>query len=559
MKKIDYLMEKLNRISKSTWILLAIIIVGVFLRTYHFHAWLNFENDQSRDAILVSDVLAGKTPWPLLGPTMRGSYDAGSNLFHLGPMYYYFQIISGKIFGNYPDKLAYPDLIFSLLTIPLFYLFMKKYFSLNLSLVLTGLFSISFFAIKYARFAWNPNSIPFFTLIFLLALYELVVNGEKARWKWVFAAGAAVGIGVQLHVILLVLFPVMLFLVFIYLLKENWRIWKKLALIIFIVMALNLSQGIGEMRSGFSNAKVFLNSATAGDSVAKNKNGMLEKAGTELNCQMEANAHILSSFGSDTCRFSFKTVGAVIERVEQNKKIKKTWNGMDQPAVAVNLLCGLVFSLMGYGLFIYRAWKETDRKKKIFLRLIGLYAALSFIVMLPLAEKFAEFRYFSQVFFMPFLLLGLLSEFLARKVFQERLVPVIIIIFFVVTLTNVNSVLAAGKDLSAGKRSDKHFAVLGEMELMVRYIISASGTRKDINIVGDDEYAAHFSQDFYYLAEKEGVNLFRIKDDDKKLPLGSAIFYLTDAADKKGKHIGGYSVASCKTFGKVAIYGLNGI
>ena len=139
--------EKIKKIPTFVWILAVIILVGIFLRAYNFHDWLEFRNDQSRDAFLVRDVIDGNLAWPLLGPKMSFTgtlYNSDeANAFHLGPMYYYFQIISAKIFGDYPDKLAYPDLLFSILSIPLLYFFLNIYFSRKLSLSLTGLYAIS--------------------------------------------------------------------------------------------------------------------------------------------------------------------------------------------------------------------------------------------------------------------------------------------------------------------------------------------------------------------------------------------------------------------------------
>ncbi|MDR3558972.1 MAG: hypothetical protein P4L62_01415 [Candidatus Pacebacteria bacterium] len=120
MKKI------FQKIPRSALILTVIVLVGVFLRAYNFHAWLDFENDQVRDANLVRSVLQGKALWPLLGPDMTGSGRShNSGLFYVGPAYYYFEIISAKIFGASPAAEAYPNLLFAILSIPLFYLFLS--------------------------------------------------------------------------------------------------------------------------------------------------------------------------------------------------------------------------------------------------------------------------------------------------------------------------------------------------------------------------------------------------------------------------------------------------
>ena len=119
--------ERIQRILRSKQALWCVVIVvfalAVFLRTYRFHDWLHFGNDQARDAALVENVVKNNASWPQLGSSM------GNTGFLLGPFYYYFQIISVKLFGIGPDKLAYPDLLFNLLSIPLLYFFLKRYFN----------------------------------------------------------------------------------------------------------------------------------------------------------------------------------------------------------------------------------------------------------------------------------------------------------------------------------------------------------------------------------------------------------------------------------------------
>lgn len=151
-----------RKISSSVFVLAAIFIIGIFLRTFYFHDWLRFNADQSRDAGIVSDVVEGKTSAPLLGPK------AGGTEFRLGSAFYIFQIASASLFGNRPDAMAYPDLISSLLAIPLLYAFLRLYFERKTALFLTALFAVSFYGVKYSRFAWNPNSLPFWTLLFFL-------------------------------------------------------------------------------------------------------------------------------------------------------------------------------------------------------------------------------------------------------------------------------------------------------------------------------------------------------------------------------------------------------
>ena len=113
---INNLKSFIARIPSYFWIVVLILIVGIFLRTYNFHNWLRFNADQGRDSEVISRVVEENSAWPLLGPK------AGGTEFKLGPAFYYFEIVSAKIFGDYPDKMAYPDLLTSVLSIGLLFL-----------------------------------------------------------------------------------------------------------------------------------------------------------------------------------------------------------------------------------------------------------------------------------------------------------------------------------------------------------------------------------------------------------------------------------------------------
>src|SRR4030042_4003685 len=115
--------KELFKKNKREIITIAIILgLGIFLRTYHFSDWLRFNADQSRDAALIKNIVEGKVNTPLLGPK------AGGTEFRLGPAFYYFQFASAKVFGEEPEKLAYPDLLFSILSILLFFLLARIFF-----------------------------------------------------------------------------------------------------------------------------------------------------------------------------------------------------------------------------------------------------------------------------------------------------------------------------------------------------------------------------------------------------------------------------------------------
>ena len=146
--------------------LFLIVLIAGFVRLYHFNDWLYFKMDQSRDALLINNIVEnGPGYLPLLG-ARAGATQLKHGFLRLGPIFYYFQYASAKIFhSTEPYVLAYPDLFFSLAAIVLLYFFARLYFSRKHSLMITALYAFSFIIIQYSRFAWNPNSLQFFLLL----------------------------------------------------------------------------------------------------------------------------------------------------------------------------------------------------------------------------------------------------------------------------------------------------------------------------------------------------------------------------------------------------------
>ncbi len=182
-------------------IVLAIMLGAFAVRFYHFHDWLYFKMDQSRDAFTISSAVTnGPGNLPLLG-ARAGATKVKYGFLHLGPVFYYFQYLSGVIFhSTSPEVFAYPDLFFGVMVLPLLYVFARYYFKRYVSLLIIAMYAFAYIIIEYSRFAWNPNSLPFFTILSFLALLKLL-NAKEEKWRVVWVALWSLGltIGSQLH------------------------------------------------------------------------------------------------------------------------------------------------------------------------------------------------------------------------------------------------------------------------------------------------------------------------------------------------------------------------
>jgi 4-amino-4-deoxy-L-arabinose transferase-like glycosyltransferase len=417
------LLEKIKNITRSQWILLGLIIVGIFLRTYHLQQLLVFASDQSRDYTIIKNVVNNGASWPLLGPDMTGGRG-----FRLGAIYYYFQIVSAKIFGVGVTQQAYPDLLFSILSIPLLYYFLKRYFAENVALLSTVIYVFSYFAVEYSRFAWNVNLIPFFVLLFLYSSAEFLLGEEKTHWKWIVSLGIAIGVGIQLHAILLLLLPAMTFFIFLFLFLRNKKVWKKCVAVILIAISLNVGQLISENETGFKNTKTFF---TAFIFKSDRTDSTLMK-GLELDvaCNAQADMHIVSSLGNKSiCDFLY---GNNEVSTTYNSRIKLDRN----PLSLLGKFASLLFSLVGLSFLFYR-FLDTNGKRRHLWGLLILYGTLYFLIMIPIAPG-SRMRYYLPIIFMPFVFLSFIFEFMMKRYPRKHVYLIGVILVFLLVV-NINS------------------------------------------------------------------------------------------------------------------------
>lgn len=498
---------------KYIWLLLLIVLVGIFLRIYNFKDWLTFNPDQARDAMLIEKALQNTNDIPLLGP------EAGNTHFQLGPIFYWFEYISAKTFGNNPEAMAYPDLIFSIFTIILFYFFVKKYFSVNISLALTALLSISFFAVRYSRFAMNTNSIPFWTLLFLFGILEMLDPKNKKNLLWPVATGVALGVGIQLHAILLIGMPLLSLFVLYLLIKRKSFTWQSLVIIILFCLILNIGQIIYDIQYHGANFHLLISSA----SQKSGGNNFLRNLGMNAAYQIQSGTHMLSSLGNQNdCDFI-----KIINRIIKNKEPYLLLKNKIAPVFLISL--SLIFWIGGYLLLFCFLRREHDQNKKNFLLLISVYAIILFCIMLPIINE-ASIRYFVVLLFLPFIFLGLWMRFIMEK---NRKIGLI----FYITITtlflfsNLFTIKATANKYQSKSMNSMDNSTLGEDEIMLNHLIDNSNSSKEIYLAGKNLYLIRFYKPLFYLAEKKGINIIRIFSD-KEIRPGIPLFYIKDSEEK---------------------------
>ena len=535
--------SSIKKIKVHVWILLLIMAVGIFLRAYHFHDWLQFSPDQARDATIVGDAISGKSALPLLGPI------AGGTSFHLGPAFYYFNYASALIFGNTPEAMAYPDLVFAILSIPLFYFFLKKYFSANLSLALMSLYAVSFFAVEYSRFSWNPNLIPFFVLLFLYAILEISDENGKRTIFWPILAGIGLGIGIQLHTLLLLTMPVVAIAVGIYLFFRKKLPWKSFLIIFLVAFFLNVPQVISETKTGGANIENFF--AGAG-SQSDSGSDMVSNAGLIASCQTIYNIHMISSFENKENCGNILAAGKF-----EIKNLNNTpGNFSDMDLFVLSIVASVVFSIGGYFLWGYYWWKESNKSKRNFLGVLMLFHLITVAFFVVVASRLSM-RYYIILFIVPFVLLGLWAELiLENKNMKKYAGSIAIAVLGLLVFSNIFVIARAAGPFIRSRANNGDISVLGEIEPVASYIAGKSGAEKEAYLSGERLYLYRFSQPLEYLTRKENVNLSVPMDGDSLDPK-RLLFYIAHTTKKKyrpGDQEKGKTIEDVRQFGTMTVF-----
>jgi 4-amino-4-deoxy-L-arabinose transferase-like glycosyltransferase len=229
-------------------LLIAIILLAAFLRLYRISDYMTFLGDEGRDVLVAKGILEGD--FTLLGPR------ASAGDFFLGPAYYYMMAPWLWLFRYDPVGPAVMVALFGVATVFLIYLAGKKWFNERAGLIAAALYSVAPVIVTYSHSSWNPNVVPFFSLLTIYLLY-LAFKAKKPT-KYFLVIGLLLGIGLQLHYLVLFL----MIIVFLYTAIADWYVAKKVKIFSILSNYLKILLGffVGfspflafEIRHGFPN------------------------------------------------------------------------------------------------------------------------------------------------------------------------------------------------------------------------------------------------------------------------------------------------------------------
>ncbi|HPN96137.1 MAG TPA: glycosyltransferase family 39 protein [Candidatus Moranbacteria bacterium] len=524
-----------NFIKRRKIILLLILItfIGGFLRFYQFSDLLRFNADQARDASVI-DQMMDKNEFPLLGPK------AGGTTFKLGPAFYYLEYISAFLFGHNPAGMAFFIPLLATLSIPLFFLFLRYYFSPPLSLFLSFLYATSFYAIKYSRFAWNPNVIPFFILLFLIAILKIAGKRERKDFVWPVILGIALGIGIQLHTILLFLMPALVATAFIFLyFKKQNKILAKLLYVFTIAIVLNLPFLISDIKNNGNNINSFFKGA---EKKTEADGTIVKNILAEGQFFVQGNFYVLSSY----------------EPQKNWLKVKKlVSSGASKEIIAA--FSGSLFFLFGLIRLILSFQKEKEEKRKKFLGLVLLSFAFSFVLFLPLASEL-NLRFFIVLVFLPFIFLGLLINFFSRFLDKKTVYLAMALVALVSAFFNLKTYKNVYDLENYNGKSDIYGGIsLKEARDISQFIHDFSQKKNEKTGKKLYLYPFEFSRSVNYLNKRAGVNISVLSGE--KLDKNSILFMVIkskNAKDAETENECCYLTLASKNLGRFTVLALEG-
>jgi len=168
-------------------LLAAIVAIAVVVRFYRIDLTWYFL-DQVRDVTAAVDIATG-IDLPLLGPRI------GSTAAYLGPLYFYLLAIP---FTVARDPIAAPVFVAltQLAALLALYRFASEYFGRRVGAAAAALFAVFPLTVFSSRLVWHVGLLPLFIVLYMHALFRLVIDGRPAA---IVALCALLAVLTQLH------------------------------------------------------------------------------------------------------------------------------------------------------------------------------------------------------------------------------------------------------------------------------------------------------------------------------------------------------------------------
>lgn len=195
-------------------LILIIVLLSGFLRFYNLSGLHNFSYDQARDALYIKRMIVDHK-FRLIGTqsSIPGLYTP--------PFYYYLMLPFLLVSNLNPLGLDYATAFFGVATaVLIFFVLLKLAENKYLSFLIAIFYSLQPAIVYQSRFAWNPNTIPFFVLLAVFSM--LKISEDKYRLIYYFVFFFSLGMTINLHYSG-VIFTLVAILSLLMMTKFNWK------------------------------------------------------------------------------------------------------------------------------------------------------------------------------------------------------------------------------------------------------------------------------------------------------------------------------------------------
>lgn len=480
---------------------LVLLFLGIGLRMFDFGNLLIFKSDQARDALIMEQVLSGESI-PLLGPQVGGTP------LRLGPITYYFQYISGLLFGNTPESFAYPELLFGILTIPLLFVFLRRFCTVPVTLILTALASISFVLVTFSRFAWNPNSLPFFTTLFAYAFLRAEEQAGRSRYVFLAVSAVALGIIFQLHVAASI--GIVLGILG-YLLCYRTFSLKEIVGVIFLVMILHAPMILSEIQTRGENVG-YLVEEYSERGAEQGKHNVIEKGFRSF---QRGSQFVWLVITGDIAPKSIETRGFSIKCDKECRR--------SVPITLVIIVSFVVLAVLA-GLQFFRE-ADAQRKRQLWFLLLWFVGFALFTV--PIAYEL-ETRFYLGIITPLFIFLGLALQSLLGLIRKELVryigyaLVLLLMLSHLYTTIQYLSGLKQASVSAAETAEDLRFGTapkvtLGQLRGLAREVASRANPNTPIFVSGENLYVKSL---YYVLSHEHGFTGCYMRGEKNAVPSG---------------------------------------
>lgn len=229
---------------KEFIILIIVLVVGAFLRLYRISEYMTFLADEGRDVLIVRRLLT-QGDLIFVGPgTSIGT-------MYLGPLYYYMMAPALLLSNFSPVGPSVMVALVGVATIFLVWIVTRDWFGKIPAFFAASLYATSTVVIIFSRSSWNPNVMPFFSLLCIYSIWKVyestkkltvVVDSPKAslldkkqKFGWLVVLGISFSAVTQSHYLGLMLVPTLL----VFWILSLMSVWpEKVALRSFIKFSL---------------------------------------------------------------------------------------------------------------------------------------------------------------------------------------------------------------------------------------------------------------------------------------------------------------------------------